>query len=411
MDVIARSATRRAHVLLVEVPGQWRTRALVERAVLTRGWSLAVSPADADVLAVCGRPRPQLEKAIEMVWHQMPGPRVRVDLAGDAPAEQTLDQAQARLLDTEHHRHDADSRPVAADLLSASEAHDHGSMDHGDGGDGSMDHGDGGDGSMNHGDGGAGSMNHGGGDESDDIGMDHGSMDHGGHGGHGGMEMAPGGIALAEGGEDRDGLEMDVLNVRLGPLLPHWSAGLVLRCALQGDVIAEVQAEILDARTQERDAGPTIGLAAGPARTVDNTVSLLALAGWEDAAAEARRVRDALLEDGDRGAFAVKLDRLRAKVTRSRVLRWSLRGIRPLGREELERHGLPPHLGGDTYDRLLGMLERASDENGKPAPPLPLDKFPHLVTGLDLAAARLVIASLDVHELQPSHVHDETSRA
>ena len=158
-------------------------------------------------------------------------------------------------------------------------------------------------------------------------------------------------------------------------------------------------------------AAPAAGLAAGPARILDNTVSLLALAGWEDAAAEARRVRDAVLEGGDRASCAVKLDRLRAKVARSRVLRWSLRGIRPLGHEELERHGLPPHLDGDTYDRLLGMLERAGDSNGKLASPLPLDKLPHLVTGLDLAAARLVIASLDVHELQPGHVHDETSGA
>lgn len=363
IDAIARSGTRRAHVLLVEVPGQWRTRAAVERAVLTRGWSLAVSPADADVLAVCGRPRPQLEEATDLVWHQMPGPRVRVDVADAAQAEETLDQARARLLDTEHHRHDADSRPVAADLLSANEGHDQESMDHDS--------------------------------------MDHGSMD------HGDMEMAPGGIALAEGGGDRDGLEMDVLNVRLGPVLPHWPAGLVLRCALQGDVITEAQAEILDAETQQRDAGPTTG----PARILDNTVSLLALAGWEDAAGQARRVRDAMLDGGDHAASTVKLDRLRAKVTRSRVLRWSLRGIRPLDRERLERHELPPHLGGDTYDRLLGMLRRAGEENGQAAPFFLVNQLPHLVIGLDLAAARLVVASLDVHGLQSDHVHDEVPRA
>lgn len=396
MDAIARSATRQAHVLLVEVPGRWRTRATVERAVLARGWSLAVSAADADLLVVCGTPRPQLEVAIDQVWHQMSGPRARVVVADDARAEDSLDQAQARLLDTEHHRHDARARPAAQDLLAANEGHDRESMQNDDGGHASMQHGDGGHESMQHGDGG--------GDQGGDRGMDHGSMD---HGGHGEMEMAPGGVALAAGGEDRDGLEMDVLNVRLGPVLPHWPAGLVLRCALQGDVITQARAEVLDAQPQRLDAGP----AAGPGRTLDHLVSLLALAGWEDAAAEARCVRDALLQGGDHAAAGVQLGRLRVKVTRSRVLRWSLRGLGPIGSDRLEQHGLPPHLGGDTYDRLLGMLERAGDEDAQAVPPWVVDSLPHLVTGLELAAARLAVASLDVDDLQPGRVHDGVSGA
>lgn len=359
-DAIARSAARRAHVLLVEVPGHWRTRTTVERALLTRGWSLAMSPADADLIAVCGRPRPRLGEAIELAWHQMPGPRVRVDVADYAQVETALDEARARLLDTEHHRHDAHTRPEAADLLPDDEEMGHEAMD-----DGSMD-----------------------------------------HGGHGDMEMAPGGIALAQGGEDRDGLEMDVLNVRLGPVLPYWPAGLVLRCALQGDVVTEAQAELLDAEMPQRHTGS----ANGAARTLDNVVSLLALAGWDDAAAEARRVRDAMLEGGDR-ATTVRLDRLRHTVTRSRVLRWSLRGVRPLGHEDLERHDLPSHLAGDTYTRLLGMLDRAGDDNDPVTAVFPVDELPRLVAGLDVAAARLVVASLDLHGLQPGHDHDEASGA
>ncbi len=65
--------------------------------------------------------------------------------------------------------------------------------------------------------------------------MDHGDMD------HGDMEMAPGGIALAEGDEDRDGLEMDVLVHPLGPLLDRWPGGLELRTRLHGDVVAQVE--------------------------------------------------------------------------------------------------------------------------------------------------------------------------
>ena len=202
-------------------------------------------------------------------------------------------------------------------------------------------------------------------------------------------------------------LEMDVLNVRLGPVLPYWPAGLVLRCALQGDVITEAQAELLDVEMQERHPGS----ANGPARALDNVVSLLALAGWDDAAAEARLVRDVMLEGGDRAATTARLDRLRRQVTRSRVLRWSLRGIRPLGDEDLERHGLPSHLAGDTHTRLLGMLERAVGGHGPAVPALPVEKLPRLVAGLDVATARLVVASLDVHELQSDQVHERVSGA
>ena len=386
-DALARSAARHAHVLLVEVPGHWRTRATVERTVLTRGWILAMSPADADLLAVCGKPPPRLGEAIDVVWHQMPGPRVRVDVHDYDEVETSLDEAREALLDTKYHRHDGHTRPAAADLLRDNAGMDHGSMGHGDGGGHEgMDHA-----SMGHGDGGG-----------------HEGMD---HGGHGDMEMSPGGVPLAQGGEDRDGLEMDVLSVRLGPVLPHWPAGLVLRCALQGDVVTEAQAEFLDAEIQQRDAE----FATGPARTLDNIVSLLGMAGWDDAAAEARRIRDAMLGGGDRAATAVRLHRLHRKVERSWVLRWSLRGIRPLSHEDLERHDLPVHLGGDTYARLLGMLDRACNDNvndnGQPAAAFPVDMLPYLVTGLDLATARLVVASLDIHELQSGHDRHEVSHA
>lgn len=55
-------------------------------------------PADSDVLAVCGRPLPQLEEATGQAWHQMPGPRVRVDVEDAARVAESLDHARARLL-------------------------------------------------------------------------------------------------------------------------------------------------------------------------------------------------------------------------------------------------------------------------------------------------------------------------
>ena len=364
---IGRLAARNAYVLVVEAPGNWQTRAAVERAVLMRGWRLAFSPADADVLAVCGGPRPQLGEAVELAWHQMPGPRVRVEVRHRGEATTRLDEAHDRLLDTAHHRRDARDRPAAPDLLADGEV-DHGEVDHGEVDHGEMDHGE----------------------------MDHGEMD------HGDMEMSPGGIPLAGGSEDRDGLEMDVLNVPLGPVLPHWPAGLVLRCALQGDVITEAQAELLDYGTRER-----VPLSDAVARRMDNIAALLALAGWGDAAAEARGIRDALLDGGHDTEVSARTARLVRRVGRSRVLRWSLRGVRPLSGEDLREHGLPTALAGDTYDRLLRMLEEAeTDVGGERAS---TDQLGQLVTGLDLATARLVLASLDLHELQSGPAEHEAS--
>ncbi|WP_207084837.1 hypothetical protein [Nocardioides sp. S5] len=239
-------------------------------------------------------------------------------------------------------------------------------------------------------------------------------MDHGGHEGHGDMEMSPGGIPLAEGGEDRDGLEMDVLQVRFGPVLPHWPAGLVLRCSLQGDVIVEAQAEVVDGPPRQEDD------VIGSARGIDNIASLLALAGWDDAAAEARRIRDTALEPGD-GAAGSELERLRRSVRRSWTLRWSLRGVRRLSDEDAHARGLPADAVGDTYDRLIGMLDRAvagvaataagntgtrTNDAGRT---LSTDHLAHLVMGLDLATARLVLASLDIHELLAGQAEHEVS--
>ena len=386
-EAIARTAVRHAHALLVEVPGAWRTRVEAERAVLARGWRPAISAADADVLVVCGEAGPRLAESVELVWHQMPGPRVRVDVRRYDDAQAGLEQADAALLDTAQHRHDAHGRPTAPDLLEEGEeddGEDHEGMDHG--GHEGMDHG------------GHEGMDHGG----------HEGMDHGGHEGmdHGDMEMSPGGIPLAEGGEDRDGLEMDVLAVRLGPVLPHWPAGLVLHCSLQGDVIVEAHAELLD-DPGHRDDEDGVGLA----RRLDAIVSLLMLAGWEDAAAEARRLRDLALDGSEEQALD-GLARLGRRVRRSRTLRWSLRGLGRVGQEEARRLGLPASLAGDGYDRFLHLLERAAaaDADGVvDEPALSTDQLAGLVAGLDLATARLVIAGLDGHGLRAGHAEHEVA--
>ncbi|WP_019310384.1 hypothetical protein [Kocuria rhizophila] len=372
---LARLAVRATRVLVVEVPGHWATRMEVEHQLLRRGWRPAWTPADADVLAVCGVPGPELSELVDRLWEQMPGPRVRADITSPGGVGPALDDAAALLLDSPHHRKDAWERAQEPEIPEDVDHGGHGGMGHG-----GMDHG-----GMDHGE------------------MDHGEMDHGGHGGmdhsgHGGMDMAPGGIALAGGGEDRDGLEMDVLHLPLGPVLPFWPAGLVLRCSLQGDVVVDAEASVVDGAGA---GGPGPGPAPAAVVWCDQVVALLALAGAEDAASGARRARDALLH-GDQGAARAAAERLHRTIRRSRLLRWSLRGVLPLDPSDLEQHGLPRRCLGDAHDRLLARVERIRAEAGgaEPAPvedaAVPWAVLPELVTGLELGSVRLAVASLDL---------------
>ena len=393
---LARLAVRATRVLVVEVPGHWATRMEVEHQLLRRGWRPAWTPADADVLAVCGVPGPELSELVDRLWEQMPGPRVRADITSPGTVGSALDAAAALLLDTPHHRTDAQERAQEPEIPEDADHGGHGGMGHGGMDHGEMDHGE-----MDHG--GHGGMDHSGHGGMDHGGMDHGEMDHGGHGGmdhsgHGGMDMAPGGIALAGGGEDRDGLEMDVLHLPLGPVLPFWPAGLVLRCSLQGDVVVDAEASVVDGAGA---GGPGPGPAPAAVVWCDQVMALLALAGVEDAAACARRARDALL-CGDEDAARDAVERLDRTVRRSWLLRSSLRGVLLLDRAGLERHGLPGHCRGDAHDRLLSRVERIRAEAGgtEPTPAedggVPWAVVPDLVTGLELASVRLAVASLDL---------------
>jgi len=62
-----------------------------------------------------------------------------------------------------------------------------------------------------------------------------------GHDEHDHDDMKPGGLPMAERGEDRDGLKLDVLHIPMGPILYAWPAGLQLNVSMQGDVIQEAE--------------------------------------------------------------------------------------------------------------------------------------------------------------------------
>ncbi len=332
----ARYAARHPHVLIAEAPGSWQQRAALERRALRWGWRFAENPADADVLAICGAPGPELTEIIGKVWDQLPGPRAGVTVVGpdtdDAEVDAALDRARVYLADTAVQRSDARERR-SPEVASGEPDMDDGHMDHGA--------------------------------------MDHSAMD------HGAMQMAPSGIPLAGGGPDRDGLEMDVLNLRLGPVLRHWPAGLVLRCSLQGDLIVDAQAWAVDA--DQAPPPPPRRERTEAARECDRLASLLCLAGWPHAATSARRVRDLLLTT-DRPALD-DLDALNRLVTRSRIFGWSMRGI---------------------TDGHHAMLARARALlTGWAAPTdtaTTLKDLPERIVGRELAAARLVVAGLDIRE-------------
>ncbi|WP_232488761.1 hypothetical protein [Brevibacterium antiquum] len=396
-EMISRLALRVVRVLIVEVPGQWLTRMELEHQMLRRGWRRALTAADADVLAVCGVSGPELTPLVDRLWQQMPGPRVRADMVSPRAVNSALDEAAILYLDTEHHKRDAQERAQEPWIPEGPVDH----MDHDDHGNhAGMGHDNHeGHGGMNHDD--HAGMNHN--DHDEHAGMkhdEHAGVDHGEHEGHGGMDMSPGGVPLAEGGQDRDGLEMDVLHLPLGPVLPYWPAGLVLTCSIQGDVVIGSDVSIVDSGDHGNESEISHnGLRA--ALHCDSVMALLALAGADDLAARARRARDFLLR-GDQVAASDALVRMTRAIRRSWLLRWSLRGILVLDQVDLDRYGLSVGCGGDAYDRMLRTIDRVRAEvDGRVSASeedelVPWQVLPELVSGMELATLRLAVASVNL---------------
>ncbi|MFD5318862.1 hypothetical protein [Streptomyces sp. NPDC127098] len=243
------------------------------------------------------------------------------------------------------------------------------------------------------------------------------------------------GLSLAERGDDRDGLRLDVLRLSLGPALPDWPAGLVLRLALQGDVVVSAAVAPPPAGAgplsfwnepwlRAARGEPTDRAAAARrscAAHLDSVARLLGVAGWPELAHLARRLRDTLLAGADPAAVRRGLRTLLRRGERSLTARSMLRGLGPLSAAEAAGAGVTCPVvapGGDAYDRFrrrLAEIERtagllaapgvlspddAVGPRGRvdgPRPPSAalLDVLPGLLMGAEFAAARLVVAGLD----------------
>ena len=373
--LLLRLSVPRAFV--VTVPGSTAIRLTVERALRERGWAEALSPADADILVVCGDGEVEMNSMTDRVWDQIPSPRSRIRIVTPEAVPAQLDEAKSALLDLDALRMDATTREQeqAVAVESASGAmdmpaggHDHGAME------------------MSGGD--------------HDQGSDHGNM---------GMV---GGLGMAVRGDDRDGLKLDQLHVALGPVLPDWPAGLVLRLVLQGDIAQSAELEVMG----ENGGGSfwmhaaddaTVAARFGAAAAADSLQRLLAVAGWQSAALTGRWLRDELLSSDPDAPSHPRFVRWIHRVRRSRALRWSTNGLGIVDATE-------PHeeLRGDATARWI----RWTNEILSVAAPPPggsialgssattgraararaaISLLPSLVTGQDLSSVRLIVASLD----------------
>ncbi|TMR02210.1 hypothetical protein ETD83_12995 [Actinomadura soli] len=397
---LLRFAHARPRAFVITAPGSTRTRLFVEAELRRRGGRPVASPAAAAMLVVCGRPGADLMAAVHTVWEDMPGPRSLVRLDETASADDVaagLDLAARELADVDAQWADARARrdrgpwsPAGEDDHMFGSAHHHSASSEPD----HNDHGD-------HG---------------------------GGHEHHMG---APMGLPMAGRAPDRDGLKLDVLHIPLGPALSDWPAGLVLDLTLQGDVIQAAEA----LTTGGSATGPPfweepwLRAAAGePVTTgeaerrraachLDSVGRLLAVAGWDNAADQARVLRDRLISGEPGRDLAPRITGFTRRAGRSRVLRWMLRDVGVIDPELAERHqltGPPARRLADASARLSGWLDEVGAAMERLDDPAPLREtegprgpvggrpgaavlalLPGLLDGAELAAARLTVASLD----------------
>ncbi|MEO3843701.1 hypothetical protein [Streptomyces sp. B22F1] len=434
-EALRRTGTRHPAVLLAVHPGGTETRLAVEAGLRRRGWPVAASPAAASGLLVVGAGGAGAGEWTDALWRQIPYPKSRSTVTGAEGVETALDGLLRTLAapaggsgggvagEVGPGEGAAGRRPGAGHA-----AHqDHGTHEGPRGGEDNRGHG----GEPGH-EGHTGHESADGHDAHEPPGG-HGAHDaHAAHLGHAGPVA---GLPMAERADDRDGLRLDRLHLPLGPGLADWPAGLVLDVALQGDVVQHAGVRTATRAAEELPYWdePWLRAARGEdvvrgaahrrccAAHLDSIARLLAVSGWPDPAARARRLRDAVLDGVPARVWSAGLERLGRRVRRSRVLRASTAGLGALPAARARRSGVTgPALAadGDAYDRLLTWLDEAArhaagvdddrplaryGQDGPrgrldgPRPPSRalLDVLPDLLRGAEFTSARVIVASLD----------------
>ncbi|MFC9246068.1 hypothetical protein ACFT7S_19290 [Streptomyces sp. NPDC057136] len=390
--------------------GATRERLAVEAELARRGWPWVPGPASADLVVFAGTPVPvRGDDWAERVWLGVPAPKARVAVTDARHAAHDLDHGHAALLKpaTDQRAHETGNVEAGRDYDRG--AHEPGTHGH---------------------------------DEGHEDRSTHGGMD-GHHAHHMG---AVAGLPMAERADDRDGLRLDRLHVPLGPALPNWPAGLMLRVELQGDVVQRAEIEPVSAPSSSQPvfwSEPWLRAMAGEPVTVgeaarrrcaahlDSVGRFLGVAGWGATTAKARHIRDRALDDAPTTELRPTVRSLVRCVRRSWTLRWLTAGVGELSVEHAHDHQVtgPALLAdGDVHSRLtawLDEIERALDEIDERAPlanhppvgprgrvdaDVPpsqalLDVLPGLLEGAEFACARLIVASLDpdLDELAAQH--------
>ncbi|MEN3585184.1 hypothetical protein AAH978_13635 [Streptomyces sp. ZYX-F-203] len=377
-SALLRYAARRPTVLPVALPGGTASRLAVEAELCRRGLPAADTPADADLLVVCGVPTHRDLPWLDRLGAAVPSPASRVVVPAADRAADLLDTATT-LLGTAPLAY----RPAPSD---------------------------------------------------------------------------DGEPETARRGDDRDGLRLDRLRLTLGPALPDWPAGLVLRLTLQGDLVQTAETDtrcavgrvVLPAGRAPFWDEPALNAASGApfvtrgqvarrccAAHLDSTARLLAVTGCDALAARCRRSRDTVLAGAPSARIVGELRATTRRVARSRTVRRALAGVGPLPRRRARAAGVTgPALvaDGDSHDRLLVWMAeverfgadlddpRAPETGGGPSGPRGvldparppsaalLGVLPGLLAGVDFAAARIIVASLDpdLDELTSSPDRPET---
>lgn len=221
-----------------------------------------------------------------------------------------------------------------------------------------------------------------------------------GQGGEGMMGGTPYGRPMPMTGDDRDGLALDQLDLRLGPFLDALPAGLVLDVTVQGEVLQRVD---LTSDPPFVDHRPE--LAAAPHDTARDGLRWLAHALHVEgldalafrAAALARRITD----DADTARVSRAAKQLDRSVRATGVLR-TLRGVGRLSDDTEMAHDRSTDTAGRWRVRLDGIVAALDCDSvalagtGRWLPSRSVATTSDALVGLTLTDAMSTIVSLDV---------------